>query len=174
MALLAIKTAVAQATPEQNLEEMGIILPKLPDPTSNSYVNLVRSGNYVFVSGKGPLTHDSKYVTGKVNRDISLDEAKEAARLCAIHHIAILKQELGNLAGIKKVIKVSGFINSDPDFNDFPAVMDAFSNVFIAVFGEKGKHTRTAIGANSLPFNWVLEVEIVVEVTDSKRRMKEN
>ena len=84
--------------------------------------------------------------------------------MCAIHQLAVLKQELGSLSKVKRIIKVTGFVNSSPDFYDQPKVMDGFSNLFIEVFGEKGKHSRTAVGVVSLPFNWTVEADIIVEV----------
>lgn len=154
----------AQKTPEERLQALGIGLPSLLQTNKNSYSNLVRSGNLLFLSGKGPLGQDGKYVTGRAGSERSSEQVKAAARLCAIHLLAVLKKELGSLDRIKRIVKVSGFINSSADFYDQSQVMDGCSDLLIVVLGEKGKHARTAVSTVSLPFNWTVEVDAVVEV----------
>jgi enamine deaminase RidA (YjgF/YER057c/UK114 family) len=162
--IISANTALAQLTPEEKIKQLGIILPELAVLNSNSYVNAVRSGNLIYLSGKGPLQPDGKYVTGKAGKEISADKAAEASRWCAIHQLAVLKLELGSLSKVKRIIKVNGFVNSSPDFYDQPKVIDGFSNLLIEVFGDKGKHSRTAVGVASLPFNWTVEADLIVEI----------
>ena len=162
--LFSVNSALAQLTPEEKIKQLGITLPQLTAQNNNSYSNAVRSGNFIYLSGKGPLQPDGKYTIGKAGKEISVEKANEAARLCAIHQLAVLKQELGSLSKVKRIIKVTGFVNSSSDFYDQPKIMDGFSNFLIEVFGEKGKHSRTAVGVASLPFNWTVEADIIVEV----------
>ncbi|WP_288879963.1 RidA family protein [Pedobacter panaciterrae] len=154
----------AQTIPEERIATLGLSLPNLPKQTSNSYSNLVRSGNLIFLSGKGPLGEGGKYITGRAGAEVSLDTAITAARLCALHQLAVLKKELGALSRIKKIVKVGGFVNSSPDFYDQSKVMDGFSDLLISILGDKGKHARTAVSAVSLPFNWTVEVDAIVEI----------
>lgn len=162
----SINSALAQHTPEERIRQLGINLPELSNQNNNSYTNAVRIGNLIYLSGKGPLGPDGKYTIGKVGKDITIEKAKEAARFCAIHQLAVLKQELGSLSKVKKIIKVTGFVNSSPDFYEHPKVIDSFSNLLIEVFGENGRHSRTAVGVASLPFNWSVEVDMIVEIEE--------
>ncbi|MBX2924292.1 MAG: RidA family protein [Chitinophagaceae bacterium] len=161
---VAALTASAQ-TPEERLTKLGITLPKVSPPVA-SYVNAVRSGNLVFLAGKGPLKDNGEYIKGRVGKDLSIEEANEAARLTAIQQLAVLKAELGSLQKVKRIVKVSGFVNSADDFYEQPKVINGFSDVMIQAFGEKGKHARTALGVNALPFNMAVEVELIVEVVE--------
>ncbi|MBX3254115.1 MAG: RidA family protein [Chitinophagaceae bacterium] len=164
LATLVILNVNAQ-TPEETLAKMGIVLPKVSPPVA-SYVNAVRSGNLVFLAGKGPLKDNGTYIKGKAGKDLSIEEAYEAARLTAIHQLAALKAELGSLKKVKRIVKVSGFVNSADDFYDQPKIINGFSDMMIQVFGDKGKHARTALGVNALPFNMAVEVELIVEVEE--------
>lgn len=148
--------------PENRLKEIGITIPVLPKPVAN-YVNCVRSGNLLFLSGKGPADPAGNYITGKLGKDVSIEQGQEAARLTAINQLAVLKAELGDLGKVKQIVKVLGMVNSDPDFRDHPKVIDGFSELMVTVFGEKGKHARSAIGVCSLPMNIAVEVEMIVE-----------
>ena len=150
-------------TPEENLKAKGIELPVLPHPTAN-YVNAVRTGNLIYLSGKGPLRKDGSYVTGKLGKDLSIDQGYEAAKLTAMIQIAVLKDMLGDLSKVKRIVKVLGLVNSSPDFYDQPKVINGFSDLIVEIFGEKGKHARSAIGVVSLPMNIAVEVEMIVEV----------
>ncbi len=150
-------------TPEEKLVAANIVLPNLSAPVAN-YVNVVRTGNLVYLSGKGPSDPSGKYITGKLGTNLSIEEGYAAARLTAINQLAVLKKELGELSRIKRVVKVLGFVNSSSDFYDQPKVMNGFSDLMVLALGEKGKHARSAIGTNTLPFNMAVEVELIVEI----------
>ncbi len=154
---------VQAQTPEEKLKAKGIELPSLSSPIAN-YVNVVRVGNLLFLSGKGPSKKDGTYVTGKVGKDLSIEEGYEAARMTAIIQIAVLKNELGDLGKVKRIVKVLGMVNCESSFGDHPKVVNGFSDLMVEIFGEKGKHARSAVGMSSLPFNMAVEVELVVEV----------
>jgi enamine deaminase RidA (YjgF/YER057c/UK114 family) len=154
---------VSAQTPEALLKKEGIELPKLSAPVAN-YVNVVRVGNLLFLSGKGPLKTDGTYITGKLGKELSIEQGYEAAKLVAINQLAVLKNELGELSKIKRIVKVLGLVNSEATFYDQPKVMNGFSDFIVLILGQKGKHARSAIGTNTLPFNMAVEVEMVVEV----------
>ena len=151
---------------EQKLVELGIDLPEVSAPVAN-YVNAVRSGNLLFLAGKGPRKADGSYITGRVGDNLSLEEAQEAARLTGINQLAVLKAELGDLNKVKRIVKVTGMVNSPPGFGNQPEVVNGFSDLMVEVFGEKGKHARAAVGMSSLPRNIAVEIEMIVEVEDS-------
>ena len=151
--------------PENKLKELGIELPKPPDPVAN-YVNGVRSGNLIFLAGKGPRKPDGTEITGKLGADVSLETGYEAARLAAINQLAVLKQMLGNLNRVTRVVKVLSMVNSDPNFIDQPKVINGFSDLIVDVFGKRGLHARSAVGMVSLPRDQAVEVEMIVEVRD--------
>jgi enamine deaminase RidA (YjgF/YER057c/UK114 family) len=148
---------------EKKLEELGIDLPDASSPVAN-YVNAVRVGNLLFLSGKGPNLPDGSYVTGKVGEDLSIEEGKEAAKLVGIAQLAVLKSELGDLNKVKRIVKVLGMVNCGPDFTQQPQVINGFSDLMVEVFGEKGKHARSAVGMNALPMNIAVEIEVIVEI----------
>jgi len=160
---LVISTSMFAQTPEENLKAKGIELPVLPKPVAN-YVNAVRTGNLIYLSGKGPLRKDGTYITGKSGKDISIEQGYDAARLTAIIQIAVLKEMIGDLSKVKRIVKVLGMVNSSPDFYDQPKVINGFSDLIVDIFGEKGKHARSAIGVASLPMNIAVEVEMIIEV----------
>lgn len=148
--------------PEAKLREMNIALPTPSAPVAN-YVKAVRTGNLIFLAGAGPQK-DGKYTTGKVGADLSIEQGYEAARLTGINQLAVLKAELGDLRKVKRIVKVLGMVNCNPDFADQPEVINGFSDLMVAVFGEKGKHARSAVGMAALPRNMAVEVEMIVEV----------
>ncbi len=150
---------------EAKIAALGIELPEAGSPVAN-YVNTVRTGNLVFTSGKGPKKPDGTYITGKLGADLTIEEGYEAARLTAIQQLAALKAELGDLNKVKRVVKVLGMVNSAPDFADQPKVVNGFSDLMVEVFGDKGKHARSAVGMGALPSNIAIEVEMIVEVED--------
>jgi len=162
VALVLCLTAFAQK-PEEKLQQKGIELPAVASPVAN-YVNVVRVGNLLFLSGKGPLQKDGKYITGKPGKDLTIEQGYEAARLTAINQLAVLKNELGELSRIRRIVKVLGMVNSDPGFSDHPKVINGFSDLMVEILGDKGKHARSAVGMASLPFNMAVEVEMIVEV----------
>jgi enamine deaminase RidA (YjgF/YER057c/UK114 family) len=152
-------------TAEDRLKEKGIVLTAVSKPIAN-YVNAVRVGNLLFLSGKGPTKPDGSTVTGKVGKDLTLEQGYEAARLVAINHLSVLKAELGNLNKIKRIVKVLGMVNCEADFKDHPKVINGFSDLMVEVFGEKGKHARSAVGMCSLPLNMAVEIETIVEIEE--------
>ena len=150
-------------TPEQKIKQLGIELPQIPE-SLGSYQDMVKVGNLVFLSGRGPLKADGKYIIGKVGQDLTANEGYQAARLTAINQLAILKQTFGSLDKIKRIIKVNGYVHTADSFTEQSKVMNGFSDLLIEVFGEQGKHARTSVGVFTLPQNMAIEVEMIVEV----------
>jgi enamine deaminase RidA (YjgF/YER057c/UK114 family) len=148
---------------EANLQKLNITLPEASTPVAN-YVNAVRTGNLLFLAGKGPKDAEGEYITGKVGTDLTIEEGYEAARLVAINQLAVLKAELGDLNRVKRVVKVLGMVNCASDFTQQPEVINGFSDLMVEVFGERGKHARAAVGMGSLPRNIAVEIEVIVEV----------
>jgi enamine deaminase RidA (YjgF/YER057c/UK114 family) len=163
--LLVLNHHTGAQTPEQNLAKLGITLPKASQPVAN-YVNCVRVGNLLFLAGKGPVTPNGTYITGKLGKDLDTARGYEAARLVAIGHIAVLKAELGDLRKVKRIVKVLGLVNCTDQFTAQPKVINGYSDLMVAVFGEKGKHARSAVGTNALPMNIAVEAEVIVEVEE--------
>ena len=155
--------AKSNYNPEAKLDSMGIVLPQSPAPVAN-FVNFVQTGNLLFLSGNGPLKADGKFTTGKLGSDLTIEEGYEAARLTAINQLGVLKSALGELSRVKRIIRVTGMVNATPDFTQHPSVINGFSDLMVAVFGEKGKHTRAAVGMGSLPFNIAVEIDMIVEI----------
>ncbi len=151
--------------PEGKLQELGISLNTPSAPVAN-YVNAVRTGNLIFLAGKGPRKADGENITGKLGADLSIAQGYEAARITGINQLSVLKAELGNLNKVKRIVKVKGMVNCTPDFTDQPKVVNGYSDLMVAVFGDKGKHARAAVGMGSLPSNIAIEVEMIVEVQD--------
>ena len=159
------EVAEASYNPEAKLKELGITLPTPPQPVAN-YVNGVRTGNLIFLAGKGPKRADGTEITGKLGQDVSIEEGYEGARLTAINQMSVLKAMLGDLNKVKRVVKVLGMVNSDPSFVDQPKVINGFSDLIVEVFGDRGKHARAAVGMASLPRGQAVEIEMIVEVYD--------
>ena len=149
--------------PEAKLQELGLVLSSPSAPVAN-YVNAVRSGNLIFMAGKGPRMENGENITGKLGVDLTIDQGYEAARLTGVNQLSVLKAELGNLNKVKRIVKVKGMVNAIPDFKDHPKVINGFSDLMVEVFGERGKHARAAVGMGSLPSNIAVEIEMVVEV----------
>jgi enamine deaminase RidA (YjgF/YER057c/UK114 family) len=160
--LLFCLVAIAQDA-EQKLKEKGIVLPTPSSPIAN-YVNVVRSGNLLFLAGKGPTRADGTQVTGKVGKDLTIAQGYEAAQIVALNHLAVLKAELGNLNKVKRIVKVLGMVNCESNFTEHPKVINGYSDFMVEIFGEKGKHARSAVGMGSLPNNIAVEIEVIVEV----------
>jgi enamine deaminase RidA (YjgF/YER057c/UK114 family) len=154
--------AVAQ-TAEEKLKEKGIVLPPPSKPVAN-YVNAVRVGNLIYLAGKGPKKADGTDITGKVGKDLTVQEGYEAARTVAINQLAALKAEIKDLNKVTRIVKVLGMVNCESNFTDHPKVINGFSDFLVEIFGEKGKHARSAVGMCSLPNNIAVEVEMIVEV----------
>ncbi|WOJ95327.1 RidA family protein [Congregibacter brevis] len=159
----AAENSADNHSPEERLLELGITLPAAPSPVAN-YVNGVQTGNLIFLAGKGPKRADGSEVSGKLGKDLSIEEGYEAARLTAINQMAVLKAMLGDLNRVTRVVKVLGMVNSDPDFVEQPAVINGFSDLIVEVFGERGRHARAAVGMASLPRGQAVEIEMIVEV----------
>ncbi len=149
--------------PEGALEALGIELPTPPAPVAN-YVRAVTSGHLVFLAGHGPLKPGGGYVTGKLGRDLTLEQGYEAARLTAIALLASLKAEIGDLRRVQRIVKVHGMVNSAPTFTDQPKVINGCSDLLVSIFGERGRHARAAVGMASLPIGIAVEIEMVVEI----------
>jgi enamine deaminase RidA (YjgF/YER057c/UK114 family) len=150
---------------ETKLKEKGIVLLSPSNPIAN-YVNVVRVGNLLFLAGKGPQKADNTYITGKVGKDLTIEQGYEAARITAINHLAVLKNELGSLNKVKRIVKVLGMVNCTEDFKDQPKVINGYSDLMVEIFGDKGKHARAAVGMYALPLNMAVEVEAIVEVEE--------
>lgn len=146
---------------EQRLRELGLELPTVPKPAAN-YVNAVRTGNLVFLSGMVPMSADGEIPTGKVGMDVTTDEAVEHARRVGLNLLAALKEELGDLDRVRRVVKLLGMVNAVPDFTEQSRVINGCSDLFAEVFGEK--HARSAVGVGSLPFGITVEIEAIFEV----------
>ena len=151
-------------SPEGRLQDLGLTLPT-PGPAVGTYVGAVRVGDVVFVSGHGPL-RDGEYVyRGKLGRDLDVAEGKEAAALVVLNILGTLREELGELTEVKRVVKLLVLVNSDPEFTDQPAVANGASDLLVEIFGtEVGAHTRSAVGMASLPFGISVEIEAVFAV----------
>ena len=148
---------------KDRLTELGITLETVPEPMGN-YVHAVRTGNLLFLSGKGPRKAEGGVSTGKVGSDVTLEQGYQDARSVGITLLAVMENELGNLDGVKQVVKVLGMVNSAPDFTDHPKVINGCSDLFVEVFGDKGRHARSAVGLAALPSNITVEIEVIVEV----------
>ncbi len=163
VSVLTSITVTAQQE-EQKLKELGLQLPPASKPNAN-YVKYVRTGNLLFLAGHGPTKADGTNITGKVGKDLIIEQGYEAAKITALSLIATLKDALGgDLSKVKRIVKVNGYVNCLPDFTEQPKVINGCSDLLVAVFGEKGKHARAAMGMVALPNNIAVEIELVVEV----------
>jgi len=149
---------------EEKIESLGIKLPTPPTP-AGSYVAVVRTGNLLYISGQIPMENGELLYVGKVS-DENLETAQKSAKMCAINILAQLKRELGDFEKVSKIVRLSGFVNSDPEFSQHPKVINAASDLFFEIFGEKGKHSRIAVGVANLPLNSMTEIDAIVEVTE--------
>ena len=147
---------------DARLLELGITLNEPSQPVGN-YVNSVRTGNLIYMAGLGPLGPNG-YIIGKLGQDLSIEEGYDAARYTAISQLTALKAEIGDLNKVKRIVKVFGMVNSIPTFTQQPAVINGFSDLMVAVFGDRGRHARAAVGMVALPMNICVEVEMIVEV----------
>jgi len=153
-------------TAEKKLEEMGITLPPPAAPIAN-YVSAVRTGNLLFLSGAGPaLGPDGAMPRGRLGEDVSVEEGYKVARSVGIVQIARLKDVLGDLDRVKQFVKLLTMVNSTADFTEQPAVANGCSDLLVEVFGDRGRHARSAVGMSSLPGSIPVEIEIIVEVSD--------
>jgi enamine deaminase RidA (YjgF/YER057c/UK114 family) len=149
---------------EEKIELLGIKLPSPPTP-AGSYVAVVKTGNLLFISGQIPMVDGKLLYTGKVT-DENLETAQKSAKTCAINILAQLKRELGDFEKVSKIVRLSGFVNSDPEFSQHPKVINAASDLLHEIFGEKGIHSRIAVGVANLPLNSMTEIDAIVEVAE--------
>lgn len=149
---------------DEKLEQLGIKLPEPPTP-AGAYIPVVKTGNLLFISGQIPMENGKVVFTGKVS-DNNLETAQKSARMCAINLIAQIKRATGDLDKVLRIVRLSGFVNSDTDFTQHPKVINPASDLFFDVFGEKGKHSRIAVGVANLPLNSMTEIDAIVEVSD--------
>jgi enamine deaminase RidA (YjgF/YER057c/UK114 family) len=148
---------------DEKLALLGITLPTPPKP-AGSYIPAVKTGNLIFISGQIPMQDGRVQFKGQVPTTISVEEAQKAARLCIINVLAQLKVELGTLDKISKIVRVSGFVNSTPEFFEQPKIINSASDLLFEIFGEKGKHARIAVGVSSLPLNSAVEIDLIAEI----------
>ena len=151
------------STPDERLAELGLTVPDVPKPVA-AYIPAVRSGHHVFTSGQLPMRDGELMCTGKVGGEVSQEDAVECARQCGLNALAAVKAEIGDLSAIKRIVKVVAFVASTPDFTGQPFVANGVSELFGDVFGEIGRHARSAVGVPVLPLDAPVEVELVVEV----------
>ena len=151
---------------EKKLEALGIVLDAGPDPMAN-YVSVQKAGNIWFFAGAGPFKNGKPAVFGRLGEIMTTEEGYQAARLAGINLLAILKRELGgNWDKLEQIVKLQGFVSSTPDYYEQPKVINGASDLFVEVLGDRGRHARTAVGTNVLPFRIPLEVEMIVKVKD--------
>ena len=148
---------------DNKLKELGITLKSPPSPVAN-YIPVQQTGNLIYLSGQGPRNENGEFITGKVGSDITAEEAYDLARNTAINLLSAMNSYLGSLDRVSKIVKVLGMVNAVQDFKDHPKVINGCSDLFVEVFGEKGKHARSAVGMGSLPNNMAVEIEIIVEI----------
>jgi enamine deaminase RidA (YjgF/YER057c/UK114 family) len=145
-----------------HLESLGLTLPTVPVPIA-AYVNCVRTGNLLFLSGGLPIDGDRK-VIGKIPTDVTIEQGYEASRMVILNRLAVIRDEIGSLDRVKRIVTLNGFVNSTADFYDHPKVINGASELLIEIFGERGKHSRTALGVPALPLNVAVEINLIVEV----------
>lgn len=155
----------SRETPYTRLKHLGIVLPGAPPPIAN-FVTYVREGNLLFLSGQGPQEVDGFLHSGKVGADVGVEVAYQHARLTGINLIAVMQQALGDLNRVKQIVKLLGMVNATPDFGEHPKVINGCSDLMVEIFGESGRHARSAVGFGSLPNNITVEIEAVVAVRD--------
>ncbi|MDP6113831.1 MAG: RidA family protein [Planctomycetota bacterium] len=150
---------------EARLVELGIEVPSKSTPVAN-YVSAVQTGNLVFLSGHGPWKPDRTLIKGKVGSDLNMEEAYEAARVTCLSLLGSLKATIGNLDRVTRIVKLLGMVNAEQGFEDHPKVINGASDLLVEVFGEKGRHARSAVGMGTLPSNIPVEIEMIVEVEE--------
>lgn len=163
--ILSTNLFAQETNPEQKLKELGIELPEIAPPIAN-YVDVVRSGNLLFLAGKGSRNENGTRITGKVGVDLTIEEGYEAAKSIALQHLAVIKKEIGDLSKVVRIVKVLGMVNTSSEFTQHSQVINGYSDFMVEIFGEKGRHARSAVGMNSLPVNLAVEIEVIVEVKE--------
>jgi enamine deaminase RidA (YjgF/YER057c/UK114 family) len=149
---------------DDRIVELGIVLPEVFPPVGN-YLACARQGTVLYVGGHGP-TDGTRTVTGKVGADLTLDQGREVARLTALSIVATMRAELGDLDRVQRIVKVFGMVNVAPGFNQTPSVIDGCSDVLVDIFGDAGRHTRSAVGLAELPFGIAVEIELIAEIAE--------
>ncbi|MEN8738117.1 MAG: RidA family protein [Akkermansiaceae bacterium] len=149
-------------TPEEKISELGLQLPPAAPPVG-SYVNCVRSGNLLHISGGLPIIGEQTY-KGKVPTECDIETAQSAARAALLTRLAVIKAEMGTLTAVKQIVSLSGYVNAEPNFTAHPQVINGASDLLVEIFGEAGKHSRAAVGVSSLPLGVSVEISLVVEV----------
>lgn len=144
------------------IQSLGLTLPEVPAPVA-AYVNCVRSGNLLYLSGGLPIHGETK-ILGKVPSTCSIEDAVKGARIIVLNRLAVIKEAIGTLDHVKQIVALNGFVNSDPDFYGHPTVINGASELLVEIFGERGKHSRTALGAAALPLNVAVEINLIVEI----------
>lgn len=150
-------------TPEERLSEIGLELPSPPKPIA-TYVPCVRVGNLVFMAGHGPNQSGGQAWRGKLGGDLDVEQGQAAARAVALNLLASLKAELGELSRVRRIVKLLGMVNSTPEFGDQPKVINGASDLLVELFGDQGRHARSAVGLAALPGGIPVEIEMIVEV----------
>ena len=158
---------------EQRLKQLGIDLPEVSAPLAN-YVNAVRSGKLLFLAGKGPSAVDGMRAIGKLGREFDVAQGYKFARSTGLALLAVMKSELGSLDRVVRVVKVLGMVNAMPEFADHPKVINGCSDLFVEVFGERGRHARSAVGMGSLPSGIPVEIEVIVEAAPARRAARKH
>lgn len=151
---------------EARLKELGIVLPETTSPMAN-YVNVVRTGNLLYLAGKGPGLPGKPLPTGKIGRDFSIEQGYRLARDTGLNLISVMKAELGDLDRVTRIVKVLGMVNATSEYGHQPEIINGCSDLFVEVFGDRGKHARSAVGMGSLPRGIPVEIEVIVEVSDT-------
>mgnify|MGYP001765335083 CR=1 FL=1 len=154
-----------QATPLDRLAALGLTLPPPPEPVAN-YVPYAIHGDLLYLSGQGPRRHDGILQVGRVGRDVDMAGARADAELTGLNLLAVAQAALGDLGRVKRVVKLFGMVNAVPEFGDHPKVIDGCSSLFVAVFGEAGRHARSAVGMGSLPDGITVEIEAIFAIDD--------
>ena len=149
---------------EEKIKALEITLPNQPTP-AGSYIPAVKTGNLLLISGQIPMEEGKVLFTGKVSDD-NLETAQKSAKMCAINLLAQMKRELGDLDKVTRIVRLSGFVNSDPEFYQHPKVINAASDLFFEIFGDKGKHSRIAMGVACLPLNSMTEIDAIIEFSE--------
>ena len=150
---------------EDNLRKLGLTLPNIPTPVAN-YVPWKRDGSTIYLSGQGPRDANGKHITGKVGKDVTVEQAYEYAKLVGLNLLAAAKQAAGGSLDKVEVLKVLGMVNAVPDFTEQPKIINGCSDLFVAVLGERGRHARSAVGMGSLPMQIPVEIEAVMRVVE--------
>ena len=163
----SVVSAQPAASPEARLKALGLQLPAPPTPIA-SYVPVVRAGNLVFLAGQGPLVDGKPTVTGKVGANLTEAEGYQAARATILTSLAVLRAEIGSLDRVRRVVKLVGWVNSAPGFTRQPWVINGASDLLVEIFGDAGRHARSSVGANELPLDIPVEIELIVEVEPSR------